>query len=414
MGAMGRGRRWGSGFQGFLRYAGAKTMSFRIHDHLIPHEPGQATDRWVPRKGGRVIPLPAMTSFTPGRGCYTPGMALPAPKLDPQSDSSPRFPREVAEGPHGAVFRPVEKPNGELIIEQLPLTLDVLLDPRIGDEMTQNRPHERFLGPLADMLERFLERQDGVAVFSDLLIRWKQLGERDVSPDLYVVKGVRDREAIEDSFDPVAEGVSPCLVFEVVSQSTRSVKAKDEEENPPLFAKMGVEDLVLLYPPRPARKKKERKLRLDAKRLDATGRYRTNRPGPSGWILLDSVGLRLKVAEDGLRLLVEDVKTGERLLTSVEEEAARRQAEEARQKEAEARQAAEARVEQETEARQAAEKSVERGLRQSVEDLCTVLGLAWDAEKSAQVKRLSASQLETLRQHLVQEKSWPESFPDVP
>ena len=112
-----------------------------------------------------------------------------------------------------------------------------------------------------------------------------------------------------------------------------------------------------------------------------------------------SVGLRIKVADDGRRLLVEDVRTGERLLTSVEEEAARR--------------AAEARVEQEAEARQKAEERFEQALRRGVEDLCTVLGLAWDAERSAQVESMSAPQLETLRGHLVSVKSWPESFPDA-
>ncbi len=256
-------------------------------------------------------------------------MPFPARKIDPLPDSSPHF----AEEPHEAVLRPVRKQNGELVIEKLPLTLDVLLDPREEDQMTQSRPHERQLGPLADTLERFLERQDGVVVLSDMLILWKQLGERDVVPDLFVVKGVRDRDAIDRSFDPVEEGSSPCLIIEVVSDSTPDAQAKDEKENPPLFERMKVEDLVLVYPWRPAG---NQPLRLDAKRLGASGRYRANRPGPGGWILLDSVGLRIKVAEDGRRLLVEDVRTGERLLTSVEEEAARRAAE-ARAEQAEAK-----------------------------------------------------------------------------
>ncbi|MCP4657990.1 MAG: Uma2 family endonuclease, partial [bacterium] len=200
------------------------------------------------------------------RSCYTRGMPLPARKIDPLPDSSPRFPREVAEKPHEAVFRPLRKPDGELVVEQLPLTLDVLLDPRIEDQMSQTRPHERHLGPLADTLERFLERQDGVAVMSDMMILWKKMGERDVAPDVCVVKGVRDREAIDESFDPAAEGVGPCLVFEVVSESTRAVKEKDEKKNPPLFERMKVEDLVLVYPRRPV---KRSRLRLDVKRLDA-------------------------------------------------------------------------------------------------------------------------------------------------
>jgi Uma2 family endonuclease len=278
-------------------------------------------------------------------------MALPAHKLDPLPDP-PRFPREVLEEPSEAVFRPLRKPNGEVVVEKLPLTLDVLLNPREEDQMTQSKYHERQLGPFADSLARCLERREGVAVFSDMLILWKQLGggARDVAPDVCVVKGVRDREAIDTSFDPVAEGTGPCLVFEVVSESTADVKAKDEVMNPPLFARMGVEDLVLIYPWRP---KQQRRLRLDVKRLSAAGGYRPNRPGPDGWYLLASMGLRIKPADDGVRLLVEDVLSGERLLTSVEEEAARR--------------AAEARLEQETEARRKAEEEKNKAERRNRE-----------------------------------------------
>ncbi len=59
----------------------------------------------------------------------------------------------------------------------------------------------------------------------------------------------------------------------------------------------------------------------------AFGSLPGNGRGPEGWIRLSSVGLRIKVFENGQRLVIEDVKTGERLLTSVEEEAARRAAE---------------------------------------------------------------------------------------
>ena len=62
----------------------------------------------------------------------------------------------------------------------------------------------RHRSPLADTLERFLEKQPGVGVFSDLMILWEQLGERDVAPDVYVVKGLRAPDAVNRSFDPVA------------------------------------------------------------------------------------------------------------------------------------------------------------------------------------------------------------------
>ncbi len=266
-------------------------------------------------------------------------MALPARKIDPASHFPSRSPREGEQ----VLFRPVLQPDGDVVVEKLPLTLDVLLHPKIGDQVTQSRPHHKKLNPLADTLERFLERQANIGVFSDLMILWEQMGERDVAPDVYVVKGVRDRDVVDGSFDPVAEGTGPCLVIEVVSTSSQAMARKDEEKNPELFARMGVEDLVLLYPPLPVppeegeREETEQPLRLDVRRLGVSGRYRANLPSLEGWILLRSVGLRIKMAENGLRLLIEDVKTGERLLTSVEEEEARRAAEKRAQEEAAAR-----------------------------------------------------------------------------
>ena len=347
---------------------------------------------------------------------------LPIPKIGPVGHSpSPMAPREREE----ALFRPVVQPDGDVVVEKIPLTLDVLLDPQEDDQVSQSRPHHKKLNPLADTLERFLERQPGVGVFSELMILWEQLGERDVAPDVYVVKGVRDRDAIDGSFDPVAEKANPCLVIEVVSTSSRAMAQKDEEKNPELFATMGVEDLVLLYPPRPGA---QQRLRLDVRRLTAPGRYRANRPDPEGWIRLLSVGLRIKVAEDGERLLIEDVKTGERLLTSVEEEAARRAAEEHAEQEAAARRQAEERAEKEAEARrqeaaarrqeaaarrqaeeraQRAEERAEQALRTNVEDLCALLAIEWSDERSSLVAGMSLAQLEALRADLLSQKRWP-------
>ncbi len=341
--------------------------------------------------------------------------SLPVPKIDPGGHSpSKAVPKEREE----ALFRPVVQPDGDLVVEKIPLTLDLLLHPREDDQVSQSRPHHKKLNPLADTLERFLERQPGVGVFSELMILWEQLGERDVAPDVYVVKGVRDRDAIDGSFDPVAEKANPCLVIEVVSTSSRAMVRKDEEKNPELFATMGVEDLVLVYPPRP---EAQQRLRLDVRRLTAPGRYRANRPDPEGWIRLLSVGLRIQVAEDGERLLIEDVKTGERLLTSVEEEAARRAAEERAEQEAAARRQAEERAEQEAEARRQeaearlqaeerakrAEERAEQALRTNVEDLCGLLAIEWSAERSALVAGMSSAQLEALRADLLSQKRWP-------
>ena len=323
-------------------------------------------------------------------------MALPAPKLDPDAEI-PRRPRESGE----ALLRPVGQADGGVVVEKLPLTLDVLLHPREDDQVTQSRPHHKKLNPLADTLERFLEKQPGVGVFSDLMILWEKMGGRDVAPDVYVVKGMtRDPDLVNRSFDPVAEGVSPCLVFEVVSTSNQAMVDKDELENPSLFEKMKVAERVLLYPPEPGT---DERLRLAAFRLGRWGGYQPIRPDAKGWIRLRTVGLRIKVAEDGQRLLIEDAKTGERLLTSVEEEAARRAAEKRAEEEAKMRRQAEERAEREAEARHQAEQR----LRRKVKDLCGLLGIEWTPERSTVVAGMNPAQIEALWTDLLSQKRWP-------
>ncbi|MCP4662353.1 MAG: toll/interleukin-1 receptor domain-containing protein, partial [bacterium] len=87
---------------------------------------------------------------------------MPKTKIDPGGPFPSRFRQEAGE----ALFRPVVQPDGEVVVEKIPLTLEVLLHPREDDQVTQSRPHHKKLNPLADSLERFLERRPGVGVFN--------------------------------------------------------------------------------------------------------------------------------------------------------------------------------------------------------------------------------------------------------
>jgi hypothetical protein len=46
-------------------------------------------------------------------------------------------------------------------------------------------------------------------------------------------------------------------------------------------------------------------------------------------------------------------------------------------------------------------------LRDHAKDLCGILNIEWSAERSASVEVMSLAELEVLREHLVNEKSWP-------
>lgn len=242
-----------------------------------------------------------------------------AQPLSPQS----RSPDEPRPGEEGAIFRYVCGEDGELRILQLPATLENLLDPRLEDEVTQSEAHAVTLGSLFDVLRRYLKRlAPELAVFSDLLLLYRRHGHRDVTPDIAVVEGLGEARRDRKSLDVVGEGGRLVLVMEVVSESSGDARRKDEEENPKLFAELGVEDLVLVYPPESGRP-----LRVSARRLARPGVYRTNAPDSRGRILLRSVGLWLSVDAEHDRLVLVHRETGERLLTAEEEEAARREAE---------------------------------------------------------------------------------------
>ncbi len=289
-------------------------------------------------------------------------MALPLRKVEPP-------PREVE-----AILRPVRDADGNLRIVKLPATLDNLLHPRLEDQLTQSNDHLLVLVPLFDALKRYLTRlAPNLAVFSDLMLLYGRHSYRDVSPDIAIVEGL-PQELVEahntpggklDSLDVIAEGGRLRLILEVVSTSTADMRRKDEVENPRLFAALGVDDHVLVYPPEPGRP-----LSVSAQRLVAPGRYRPNPPGPQGWILLGSVGLRLRADEESLRLVLEHPATGVRLLSSKEEE---RRAEEAERRAEEA----ERRVE---EAERRAEEAEARGRADSLLAILDARGFSLDED----------------------------------
>lgn len=209
------------------------------------------------------------------------------------------------------LFRIVTKGDGSRSFEQVPLTREALLNPRLEDQLTQTVPHQRTLYPLVEILTHHFEgRETDFSVYSRLLILWEQFGERNVGPDIFVAKGVPNPRRVNDHFDPVELGVEPCMVIEVVSTSCQLLEDKDLVDNPPLFARRGVEDLVLIYP-----SWDDQPMRLDVRRLTPEKKYRPNLPQEDGWILLRSVGLRIKVSDDGKRPLLKDAGN-ERLLTA--------------------------------------------------------------------------------------------------
>ena len=123
--------------------------------------------------------------------------------------------------PYGWRYVPKQRPDGGVEFDQVPLTLEDVLHPQLGDVIPRNTPHDRDWTYLGEVLRGQVADDPTALVASDLIIVWDVPGLRHHSPDLGVIFGVRDPHAERGSFDVAEEGVRPSLLIEIVSPSYR-------------------------------------------------------------------------------------------------------------------------------------------------------------------------------------------------
>jgi len=208
-----------------------------------------------------------------------------------------------------------------------------------GEPMAETDTHRKQMVYLIEALDDYFRDDPQVYVAGNLFLYYEEGDIRQVvAPDVFVVKGVSkgDRRTYllwEE------EHKGPQVVFEVTSRRTRK---EDLGPKKGTYEMLGVQEYFLfdplgeyLEPP------------LVGYRLEESGYRQT-----AGERLVSEVlGLELRVEEG--RLWLYDLETGEKLLSPLEAQAARR--------EAEARaEAAEARAEQEATARREAEEELAR------------------------------------------------------
>jgi Uma2 family endonuclease len=244
----------------------------------------------------------------------------------------------------------VERPDGHFDLLELPLTPELFLDPQLEDKMVQGRLHGDLVASFKELVGRHFRSQRDVMVLMDV----KHLlgpGRPGPSPDISVIRGARDPEADRPSFNVVKEGVVPCLIIEVVSPLDARIRRTDEVDKVKLYEQVGVQEYLLVNPPR---RSTGNRFRLLGYRLSPNGRYQPIEPDEDGRFLSETTGLRFGVSPHGKRIELFDAATGERLRSPEEEVAAR--------------EAAEAEITKATEARKAAEAEVAR-LRAEIERL---------------------------------------------
>jgi Uma2 family endonuclease len=207
-------------------------------------------------------------------------------------------------------YRVVRLPDGKTELREEPLTAADLLDPQLGDHVTQNSWHVAAVHELWDILSWRYESRPDVFVSCDLKMLWRIRGLPNPSPDIAVIPGVRNKARLRRSFDVRKEGTRPALVMELVSDEPEH-KSADHDEKVRIYERAGIAEYLILDPPNPS-------CRLTGYRLDAAGRYQPIRPDSEGGLISATTGVRFRVAPEGRSVYLFDAATGERLLSSSE------------------------------------------------------------------------------------------------
>jgi Uma2 family endonuclease len=250
------------------------------------------------------------------------------------------------EEPGITLERWVERPGGRMELVSMPLTPELFLNPQVGDKMTQGKRHLDTARWIAERLEDFFRPELGVLVTMDM----KHLfgpGLDQPSPDISVIRGVRNRDADRESFDAIAEGVRPCLIIEIVSPLSSRIRKTDLEDKVTLYRRVGIQEYLILDC-----RRRDRRFQLIGYRLSPSG-YQPIKADDEGRLLSETTGLWFQVAPDGDPVLMFEYPSGRPIPTREEKAIAEAQARKMAEEKA---RAAEEKVIAESQARKAAEE----------------------------------------------------------
>ncbi len=198
-----------------------------------------------------------------------------------------------------------------------------------GQPMAETDPHREDMTYLVDALRYHFRDRPDIYVSGNLFLYYQE-GDpsASVAPDVFVVVGVAPHQ--RKTYRLWEEGVAPCLVVEVTSDSTRLV----DERKKKLYARLGVREYFRFDPYGEYLEPRLQGYRLAGPRKagprkagprKAEPRYRRMPPLADDSLRSRTLGLVLTL--DGDRLRVVDVASGEPLLRFEEEAASRRAAE---------------------------------------------------------------------------------------
>jgi Uma2 family endonuclease len=249
-------------------------------------------------------------------------------------------PAETPEVFYGWRFVQHDLPDGNVVFDQVPLTLEDVLHPEEGDQVTHSDAHQRRCIYLYNVLRSRLADDRHAVVLNDVRIKWDTPELRPHGPDLMVIFNVRERKNWS-TFDVAQEGTRPALIIEITSPETRGIDLIDKLDHYDIAS-------VPLYVIVDAVERRGREMiRLMGHRQTETA-YATLAPDERGWLWLEPVQLWLGVRDNEVYFFDADgVQMGDYVevnaaLVAAEERAAL--AEERATTEAHARAVAEARI----------------------------------------------------------------------
>jgi colicin import membrane protein len=227
--------------------------------------------------------------------------------------------------------------NGHEEWEQVPLTLDDVLHPQMGDYIVHKHYHILYCTYLHAMLTDHLKHDQFAVVLGDVQVDLSLPGVRPICPDIAVILGVRQQQDWS-TFSVAEEGVAPALVIEVTSPKTRhhDIGSSDPTDAPKYrwYTRAGVGVyLVIDY----ARQREGHPPPLYAFQRTEAGTYTAISPNAHGHLWLAPVGLALGQRGDGIALYdAEGHELPDLAAMRAARDAAYREVEEARQRAEEA------------------------------------------------------------------------------
>jgi Uma2 family endonuclease len=122
-----------------------------------------------------------------------------------------------------------DRADGTFVVEQVPLTLEDVLHPQEGDQVTHSDAHQRRRRYLVNVLEAQLAHDPAAVVLDDVRVAWDHPDLKPHGPDIAIILGIRARKNWS-TFDVAAEGVRPALIIEITSPETASIDRSNKLE----------------------------------------------------------------------------------------------------------------------------------------------------------------------------------------